>query len=214
MNPDPSRSCTEADTDAIVRRAKGGREGFFGSAASLRVPSGVEPLARNLRHSSAGHDRRGCRRRPRPGKQRRGNDARSRMAKSVNQQPTSHRQTSGNHATLTQHRARHGGGARHLERTSTLRPGAVPGSLRSLSYGESAAAFTISGSSTLRTSRSSARIATNVAAAALPPGSTTFSRRPRHHRALVRQRVQAIYQTRFTRRRWKAWMSSTSATLD
>jgi hypothetical protein len=47
--------------------------------------------------------------------------------------------------------------ARHSERTYWLRPGAVPGSLRSLSYGNSAADLTTSGSSKLRNSGSSAR---------------------------------------------------------
>jgi hypothetical protein len=110
VNRDPSRSCAEAGTDAIARRAKDDREGSPGSAASLRVSSGVEPTARNLHDNSAGRDRKGCRHRPQRGNQRRENDARIRMAKSVNQQPMSHRQTSGNDATIAQHCARHGGG--------------------------------------------------------------------------------------------------------
>jgi hypothetical protein len=110
VNRDPSRCCDEAGIDAIARRAKDDRGVCSGSVASLHVPSAVELPARNLGDNSAGHDRRGCRRTPRRGSQRRENDVRSRVARSVNQQPTSHRQTSGDHATIAQHCARHGGG--------------------------------------------------------------------------------------------------------
>ena len=189
MNHDPSRSCAEAGTDASARRAKYGRRGSSDIAASRRVSNGGEPTARNLQDNSAGHDRKGYRRKPPRGKQRRENDARIPTAKSADQQPMSHRQTSDNHATITQHCARHGGGTRHSERTCWLCPGAVSGSLRSLSYGNSAAGLTTSGSSELRSLRSSVRLPTNVAAVVLPPDFRLFS--PPSTSARARQRTNA-----------------------
>jgi hypothetical protein len=80
VNRDPSRSCAQGGTGAIVRRARADREAFLGNAASLRVSNGIEPTARSRCHSSADRDRRGCRRRPRGGNRRKESDALTRMA--------------------------------------------------------------------------------------------------------------------------------------
>src|SRR6185437_605730 len=99
VNHDASRSCAAGDSCATVRHASNARAGCLGNGELLRAAIGIVLLVRIRRCNTADRGRTAYRCRRRRGKQRTENDGWT-LASSVNQQPTSHRQTNEVRANL------------------------------------------------------------------------------------------------------------------